>query len=162
VIALVGGMRVMVATRPVDFRRGAEGLAALVREEMKSDPFSRAVYVFRAKRFGRRAETLPEDQLLLGFEEVKQTAASDEARRPHRPGRPREARSIGTAPACACSPSVSRTASSSGRMSRTASFVYRPRSSRPCWKGSIGAQSPFAAARVLTRHQAKPCREVAT
>jgi hypothetical protein len=29
----------MVATRPVDFRKGAEGLAALVREEMKSDPF---------------------------------------------------------------------------------------------------------------------------
>jgi transposase len=46
-------MRVMVATRPVDFRKGAEGLAALVREEMKSDPFSGAVYVFRAKRADR-------------------------------------------------------------------------------------------------------------
>lgn len=43
----------MVATRPVDFRKGAEGLAALVREEMKSDPFSGAVYVFRAKRADR-------------------------------------------------------------------------------------------------------------
>ena len=42
-IGLTGGMRVMVATRPVDFRKGAEGLAALVREEMKSDPFSGAV-----------------------------------------------------------------------------------------------------------------------
>jgi transposase len=31
VIALAGGVRVMVATRPVDFRKGAEGLAALVR-----------------------------------------------------------------------------------------------------------------------------------
>jgi transposase len=40
----------MVSTRPVDFRKGAEGLAALVREEMKSDPFSGVVYVFRAKR----------------------------------------------------------------------------------------------------------------
>ena len=49
-IGLAGGVRVMVATRPVDFRKGAEGLAALVREEMKSDPFSGAVYVFRAKR----------------------------------------------------------------------------------------------------------------
>ena len=39
VIGLAGGVRVMVATRPVDFRKGAEGLAALVREEMKSDPF---------------------------------------------------------------------------------------------------------------------------
>jgi transposase len=34
-------------------RKGAEGLAALVREEMKSDPFSGAVYVFRAKRADR-------------------------------------------------------------------------------------------------------------
>ena len=52
-IGLAGGVRVMVATRPVDFRKGAEGLAALVREEMKSDPFSGAVYVFRAKRADR-------------------------------------------------------------------------------------------------------------
>jgi len=44
---------VMVATRPVDFRKGAEGLAALVREEMGADPFSGAVYVFRAKRADR-------------------------------------------------------------------------------------------------------------
>ena len=43
----------MVATKPVDFRKGAEGLAALVREEMAADPFSGAVYVFRAKRADR-------------------------------------------------------------------------------------------------------------
>jgi transposase len=43
----------MMATKPVDFRKGAEGLAALVRETMKSDPFSGAVYVFRAKRADR-------------------------------------------------------------------------------------------------------------
>ncbi|MBM3559304.1 MAG: IS66 family insertion sequence element accessory protein TnpB [Alphaproteobacteria bacterium] len=43
----------MVATRPVDFRKGAEGLAALVRETMQSDPFSGAVYVFRARRADR-------------------------------------------------------------------------------------------------------------
>jgi transposase len=44
---------VLVASKPVDFRKGAEGLAALVREDMKSDPFSGAVYVFRAKRADR-------------------------------------------------------------------------------------------------------------
>ena len=43
----------MVATKPVDFRKGAEGLAALVRETMQSDPFSGTVYVFRAKRADR-------------------------------------------------------------------------------------------------------------
>ncbi len=48
-----GAVRVMVATKPVDFRKGAEGLAALVREEMKANPFSGAVYVFRAKRADR-------------------------------------------------------------------------------------------------------------
>lgn len=48
-----GVVRVMVATRPVDFRKGAEGLAALVREAMGADPFSGAVYVFRAKRADR-------------------------------------------------------------------------------------------------------------
>ena len=43
----------MVATRPVDFRKGAEGLAALVRETIGADPFSGTVYVFRAKRADR-------------------------------------------------------------------------------------------------------------
>ena len=48
-----GNIRVMVATKPVDFRKGAEGLAALVREVMCADPFSGAIYVFRAKRADR-------------------------------------------------------------------------------------------------------------
>ena len=52
-IGPTGTVRVMMATKPVDFRKGAEGLAALVRETMKSDPFSGAVYVFRAKRADR-------------------------------------------------------------------------------------------------------------
>ena len=52
-IGPTGAVRVMVATKPVDFRKGAEGLAALVREEMQADPFSGAVYVFRAKRADR-------------------------------------------------------------------------------------------------------------
>jgi transposase len=43
----------MVATKPVDFRKGAEGLAALVRDVMQADPFDGAVYVFRAKRADR-------------------------------------------------------------------------------------------------------------
>ena len=42
-----------MATKPVDFRKGAEGLATLVRERMLADPFSGTVYVFRAKRADR-------------------------------------------------------------------------------------------------------------
>jgi transposase len=53
VIGLSGTVRVLVATKPVDFRKGAEGLAALVREQMQANPFSGAVYVFRAKRADR-------------------------------------------------------------------------------------------------------------
>lgn len=49
-IAPPSGVRVLVATKPVDFRKGAGGLAALVKEEMGADPFSGVIYVFRAKR----------------------------------------------------------------------------------------------------------------
>ena len=48
-----GSVRMLVATKPVDFRKGAESLAALVKEEMRVDPFSGAVFVFRAKRADR-------------------------------------------------------------------------------------------------------------
>lgn len=48
-----GAVRVLVATKPVDFRKGAEGLAAMVREEMRADPFGGAIFVFRAKRADR-------------------------------------------------------------------------------------------------------------
>lgn len=52
-IGPTGAVRVMMATRPVDFRKGMDGLAALVREAMGADPFSGTVYVFRAKRADR-------------------------------------------------------------------------------------------------------------
>jgi transposase len=48
-----GTVRVLVATKPVDFRKGADGLAALVRDTMGANPFSGAVYVSRAKRTDR-------------------------------------------------------------------------------------------------------------
>lgn len=52
-IGPTGAVRVLMATKPVDFRKGAEGLAALVRETMQADPFDGAIYVFRAKRADR-------------------------------------------------------------------------------------------------------------
>jgi transposase len=53
VIGPSGAVKVMIATKPVDFRKGAEGLAALVKAEMGADPFSGTIYVFRAKRTDR-------------------------------------------------------------------------------------------------------------
>jgi len=52
-IGPTGAMRVMVATKPIDFRKGAEGLAALVREVLQADPFDGAICVLRAKRADR-------------------------------------------------------------------------------------------------------------
>ena len=51
-IGPTGAVRVMVATKPVDFRKGAEGLAALVRETMQADPFDGAIYVFPGEAGG--------------------------------------------------------------------------------------------------------------
>jgi len=43
-------MRILVAVEPADFRRGIDGLARLCRQELKSDPFSGCVFVFRNRR----------------------------------------------------------------------------------------------------------------
>lgn len=49
------GARVLVATKPVDFRKGPESLMALVRES-GSDPFSGALFVFRSRRRSDRVK----------------------------------------------------------------------------------------------------------
>ena len=46
-------LRIVVATRPVDFRKGHDGLAAVVEHELGLDPHSGVVVVFRAKRADR-------------------------------------------------------------------------------------------------------------
>jgi transposase len=52
-IGIPPGVRILIAMRPVDFRKGADGLAALAREVLQQDPFSGTVLVFRAKRADR-------------------------------------------------------------------------------------------------------------
>ena len=52
-IAVAAGIRVLIATKPVDFRKGADGLVALVREQLCHDPFAGTIFVFRAKRADR-------------------------------------------------------------------------------------------------------------
>ncbi|GGB13958.1 transposase [Brucella endophytica] len=46
-------LKVYVATRPVDFRKGHDGLAAMVQEMLGLDPFCGAAFVFRSKRADR-------------------------------------------------------------------------------------------------------------
>jgi len=43
-------MKVHVAVKPVDFRKGIDGLAAICKAELSQDPFGGAVFVFRNRR----------------------------------------------------------------------------------------------------------------
>ena len=46
-------VRILVATTPVDFRKGHDGLTALVQSSLREEPFTGTVFVFRAKRVDR-------------------------------------------------------------------------------------------------------------
>jgi transposase len=46
-------VKILVATKPVDFRKQMDGLAALVQEALHESPYSGAIYVFRSKRANR-------------------------------------------------------------------------------------------------------------
>ncbi len=47
------GLRVMVAAKPIDFRKGMDGLVAMVTEVLAADPFAGDVFIFRSKRTDR-------------------------------------------------------------------------------------------------------------
>lgn len=53
--------------------------AMLLAERARAERLEQIVKELQRHRFGRRAEMLPEDQLLLGLEEVEQVAASTES-----------------------------------------------------------------------------------
>jgi transposase len=50
VILVPPGVRILFAARPVDFRKGMDGLAALVQQALRADPFAGDVFIFRPKR----------------------------------------------------------------------------------------------------------------
>jgi transposase len=45
--------RIYIAARPIDFRKGMDGLAAAVQEVLQLDPFGGTAFIFRAKRADR-------------------------------------------------------------------------------------------------------------
>ena len=47
------GLRIMVAAKPVDFRKGMDSLAALVTQALASDVYTGDVFIFRSKRLDR-------------------------------------------------------------------------------------------------------------
>ena len=46
-------VRIMVATKPIDFRKGHDSLAAMVKNALHEDPFTGTVFVFRARKTDR-------------------------------------------------------------------------------------------------------------
>jgi len=53
VIAPRGDLKILIASRPIDFRKGVHGLVALVAEVLKANPYCGDVFVFRSKRADR-------------------------------------------------------------------------------------------------------------
>jgi len=51
-IAFPAGVRVWLATGHTDMRRGFDGLSLLVQEQLKRDPHSGQLFVFRGRRGG--------------------------------------------------------------------------------------------------------------
>lgn len=49
-ISLLPQLRILIATDPVDFRKGIDSLAALCRTRLDQDPFSGALFAFRNRR----------------------------------------------------------------------------------------------------------------
>jgi transposase len=72
-ITIPAGARILLATRPVDFRKGAHGLAALAQKVLAEDPFSGAVIVYRSKG-GDRLKILVWDSsgLVLVWQQLQQ------------------------------------------------------------------------------------------
>lgn len=47
------GLRIMVASKPIDFRKGMDSLAAMVMQALACDPFTGDAFIFRSKRSDR-------------------------------------------------------------------------------------------------------------
>jgi transposase len=52
-ISLDSELKIFVATQPIDFRKGVNGLVVLIADTLKSDPYAGHLYVFRSKRNDR-------------------------------------------------------------------------------------------------------------
>jgi hypothetical protein len=80
-----------------------ETLKALLAEERaENERLRQIILAMQRHRFGRRAESLPEDQLLLGLEEAEQVEAAgfaaEESEPRRRPGGSSGARTVGRCP----------------------------------------------------------------
>ncbi|MFN3793000.1 IS66 family insertion sequence element accessory protein TnpB [Massilia sp.] len=72
-IVAAQAVRVVIALKPVDFRKGHDGLAALAEHELGLDPHSGVIVVFRCRR-GDRLKLLVWDGsgLVLAYKRLEQ------------------------------------------------------------------------------------------
>ena len=49
-LSIAPQMRILVAVKPADFRKGIDGLSGVCRSVLRQDPFSGCVFVFRNRR----------------------------------------------------------------------------------------------------------------
>jgi transposase len=47
------GLRIMLASKPIDFRKGMDSLVTLVKQSLCADVFAGDVFIFRSKRLDR-------------------------------------------------------------------------------------------------------------
>lgn len=52
-IGNIGNVKIYVWTRPIDFRKGMDGLVGLILSEFRQDPFAGSIFIFRSKRADR-------------------------------------------------------------------------------------------------------------
>ena len=68
-----GSLRIVVATRPVDFRRGHDALAATASGDLGLDIYSGVIVIFRSKRGDRlKALALDGSGLVLTYKRLEQ------------------------------------------------------------------------------------------
>ena len=48
-IAITPQMHILLATEPVDFRKGIDGLIAICRNQLDQDPMSGTIFIFRSR-----------------------------------------------------------------------------------------------------------------
>ncbi|MGO7045456.1 IS66 family insertion sequence element accessory protein TnpB [Rhizobium johnstonii] len=66
-------VRFMVATKPVDFRKGHDGLAALVKNELHKDPFTGTVFVFWSRKADRlKLIYLDGSELVMAYKRLEE------------------------------------------------------------------------------------------
>jgi len=49
-LQLTPHMRIMLAVEPADFRKGIDGLAGICKKDLKVDPFSGTLFIFRNRK----------------------------------------------------------------------------------------------------------------